>query len=92
MAPAYCKISLRKLTGKHTRTGYHDSEFKKLFGSTRIDPKLPFSRAGFFHSGLRHIQGMSISGIQQKLSLKKSAQHTLEVTAKGGGIHPLAQP
>lgn len=80
----YCKISLKKLTTQHTKSGYHDAEFKKLFGSTKVDPSLPFSRAHFFQDGRQNAQGMSISGVQQKLSLKKSDQHKLVATVEGG--------
>jgi serine/threonine-protein kinase HipA len=80
----YCKISLKKLTGKQTRTGYHNGEFKKLFGSTKVDPRLPFTRSGFFQESRKKARGMSISGVQQKLSLKESEKHKLVATVEGG--------
>ncbi len=84
MNASYCKISLQKLTEKQSETGYRNSDFKALFGSTRVKPYLPFSRSKFFQSSGQHIQGMSISGVQQKLSLKKNDQHELVATADGG--------
>ncbi len=45
---------------------------------------MPFSRAGFFQSSRQHIQGMSISGAQEKLSLRENEKHELVATAKGG--------
>ena len=80
----YCKISLKKLRGQQVREGYHNAAFKNVFGSTKVNSCLPFSRAEFFQSSRQHIQGMSISGVQQKLSLKESEQHTLIAVAEGG--------
>ena len=84
MDTEYCKISLKKLTGKQNKPGYHNTEFKKLFGSTKVNPCLPFSRSEFFQSSRENVQGMSISGVQQKLSLKENEKHELVATAKGG--------
>jgi hypothetical protein len=70
MSIEYCKISLIKLTGKQSKAGYQNSALKVLFGSTKVNPCLPFSRSEFFQSGKQYAQGMSISGVQQKLSLK----------------------
>ncbi len=44
---------------------------------------LPFSRAEFFRSSKYNIQGLSISGVQQKLSLRKNEKNELVATAKG---------
>lgn len=84
MNTEYCKISLKKLTGKQNKPGYHNTEFKALFGSMKVNPCLPFSRSEFFQSSKQNIQGMSISGVQQKLSLKQNEKHTLVATAEGG--------
>lgn len=84
MSTQYCKISLKKLTGKESKPGYDNSEFKALFGSTKVNPYLPFSRSEFFQSSKQNTQGMSISGVQQKLSLKENEQHELVATAEGG--------
>ena len=84
MSSEYCKISLKKLTGKQRKPGYHDTEFKALFGSTKVNPCLPFSRSKFFQSSKQNVQGMSISGVQQKLSLKENEKHELVPTAEGG--------
>lgn len=80
----YCKISLKKLTGKQSKPGYHNAEFKTLFGSTKVNPHLAFSRSKFFQSSKQNIQGMSISGVQQKLSLKVNEKHELVATAEDG--------
>ena len=84
MSTEYCKISLKKLTGKQTVEGYHNGEFKALFGNNKVNPRLPFSRPQFFQSSTQNIQGMSISGVQQKLSLKQDSKHQLMTTAEGG--------
>jgi len=84
MNMSYCKISLRKLDGAEKNPGYHNVEFKKLFGSSKVDPNLTFSRSEFFQSSKQHAQGMSISGIQQKLSLKENEKHKLVATTEGG--------
>ena len=80
----YCKISLKKITGKPSKPGYNNGELKKLFGSTKIKPNLVFSRSEFFQQTKIKVQGMSISGVQQKLSLKVNARYELEATTEGG--------
>lgn len=80
----YCKISLKVLTGKEPVAGYRTTEFKKLFGGTRMDPRLPFSRTDFFQDSRRYSRGMSISGVQQKLSLNVGDKHHLAITVEGG--------
>lgn len=84
MNTEYCKISLKKLTDKPNKPGYHNTEFKALFGSMKVNPRLPFSRAEFFQSSKQNTQGMSISGIQQKISLKQNEKHELVAAAVGG--------
>lgn len=84
MSTEYCKISLKKLSGNEKPAGYHTGQFKSLFGSTKVTPELPFSRSEFFQSSKQKAQGMSISGVQQKLSLKVNDRHELEATSEGG--------
>lgn len=84
MNPQHCQISLKPLTGKEQHPGYNNAEFRKLFGSQRVDPALPFSRSEFFQSGKRYAQGMSISGVQEKLSLRVDEQFKLAVTVEHG--------
>jgi serine/threonine-protein kinase HipA len=67
-----------------SKPGYLNSALKALFGSTKVNPNLPFSRSEFFQSGKQYAQGMSISGVQQKISLKVNERHELIVTAEGG--------
>lgn len=84
MNSEYCKISLKKLTGKQNKPAYHNAEFKALFGSMKVNPCLPFTRSEFFRNSKQNIQGMSISGVQQKLSLKQNDEHELVATTEGG--------
>ncbi len=84
MNTEYCKISLKKLTGKQNKAGYHNTEFKTFFGSMKVNPCLPFSRSEFFQSSKQNTQGMSISGVQQKQSLKQNEKHELAATVEGG--------
>jgi len=84
MSTEYCKISLKKLSGSQRKSGYHNSEFKKLFGSTKVNPCLSFSRSEFFQNSRDNTEGMSISGIQQKLSIKENDSHELVPTIEGG--------
>ncbi|MBQ0721708.1 MAG: HipA domain-containing protein [Gammaproteobacteria bacterium] len=84
MSIEYCKVSLKKLSGKQSKPGYNNNALKALFGSTKVKPCLPFSRSEFFQRSRQNVQGMSISGVQQKLSLKKNEQHELIATVEGG--------
>jgi serine/threonine-protein kinase HipA len=80
----YCKISLKKITSTPSKVGYNNGSLRSLFGSTKVKPDLTFSRKEFFIATKTKVQGMSISGVQQKLSLKKNEKHELEPTTLGG--------
>ena len=80
----FCKISLKPLTAHEADIGYKAAALRTLLGSTRISPKLSFSRSEFFQNSRQYSQGMSISGVQQKLSLKIDDQRRLSPTAEGG--------
>lgn len=81
---SYCKISLKPLTAKEVEAGYKPAALKRLFRSTTVSPDLPFSRSEFFQSSRQHSQGMSISGVQQKLSIKVNDDRELVPTSEGG--------
>lgn len=55
-----------------------------LFGSKLFPEKLPFTRSEFFIEGPKYVMGMSISGVQQKLSLKLNEQNQFEIVSTGG--------
>lgn len=80
----YCRISLKPVKGRSKYECYVDSEFRKLFDGLKTNPVLPFSRQEFFVKGALKSTGMSISGLQQKLSLKINSLNELEVTPTQG--------
>ncbi|MEA1967551.1 MAG: HipA domain-containing protein, partial [Thermodesulfobacteriota bacterium] len=79
-----CKISLKLVKHNAKYHDYKDSEFRKLFGSVKIKPCLPFIRQDFFTTSPIKSKGMSISGVQQKLSLKINKDNELIITAVNG--------
>lgn len=80
----YCKISLKPLSARETEAGYKAAALRNLLGSTKVSPHLPFSRSEFFQNSRQHSRGMSISGVQQKLSLKINEERQLAPTSGGG--------
>lgn len=81
---ATCKISLSPVPDNQKYSGYRNAEIKKFFGSQKVSPLLDFTRSDFFTQGKAKVKGMSISGVQEKLSLKINDQHSLEATASNG--------
>lgn len=79
-----CKISLRPVGKRSKYPDYLDSEFTALFGSLRVNPVLALTRAAFQRESVRYTTGLSISGVQQKLSVAINAQHQLEPVTTGG--------
>ena len=79
-----CKISLKPVKQNAKYYDYSDVEFRKLFGSIKIKPGLPFNRRDFFKVSPEKSRGMSISGVQQKLSLKINTSNELTITAVNG--------
>ncbi|WP_436877240.1 type II toxin-antitoxin system HipA family toxin [Siccibacter turicensis] len=66
---ALCRILLTPLTGRDEAAGYSARGLKRLTGSGRASPQLPFTRSEFI-SELPKVQaGMSISGYQPKLQM-----------------------
>ncbi|MEH6576562.1 MAG: HipA domain-containing protein [Amphritea sp.] len=62
-----------------------DSAAVKMFGSSAVSAHLNVSRQELFAEGVRFTKGMSISGVQQKLSLKLDlATKVLVPTSTGG--------
>lgn len=80
----YCRISLKPIKTHSKYPGYLDSEFRKLFQSLRVDPVLSFTRKDFFRQSPIKSKGMSISGVQQKLSVKIDSNKELQITATDG--------
>ena len=67
--------------------GYRDVDFRSLFGSLKVSPQLPFSRSEFQQNSAKYIKGMSISGVQQKLSLKIDPDYRLIPVSEGGNTY-----
>ena len=75
-----CRSTLEPLkTGVYTKKAANE-----LFGAHLPIEKLGFTRRDFFTEGPRYVDGMSISGVQQKLSLLIDNQNQLQMTVTGG--------
>ena len=79
-----CRICLGKLGKTHTARQAHRHCLRALFGTTAVNSVLTFSRADMTRDMLvKHTRRMSISGVQQKLSMHlKNGQ--LQLTDTGG--------
>ncbi len=64
-----CRICLKEVTGSTKHEHYHDRCVKMLFGSVKVKPALPFTRAEFFQRAPKKTKGFSISGVQTKAQL-----------------------
>lgn len=81
----YCYISLETLASGNKNPFMKDAAAKDFYGSEKVSAALDVSRQEFFKEGRRFTKGMSISGVQQKLSLKiDSKSLKLVPTADGG--------
>lgn len=74
---SYCKIGLKKVAKSSKYPDYQDSMLKVLFNTIKINPVLSLTRKAFKQESVRHIKGLSISGVQQKLSMAMSESHEL---------------
>ena len=81
---SYCRISLKKVQKNAKHPEYRDAEFRSMFGSTKVNPALPFSRSEFKQESIKYTKGMSISGVQQKLSLKVDDEYRIIPVSEGG--------
>lgn len=80
-----CLISLKPLSGRETTPGYTNAAKQRLFGNGRLSVPLRFDRKQFAQESRRNVAGMSISGVQQKLSITRlHGSGELEPTATGG--------
>jgi len=66
----HCYITLDELPARNKNALMKDSAATRLYGSIRVAAKLDVTRQEMFEEGVQYTQGMSISGVQQKLSLK----------------------
>jgi serine/threonine-protein kinase HipA len=80
----FCKISLKPVADSAYRAEYRDTDYRKLFGSLKVSPELPFGRKEFIQTSIKYTKGMSISGIQQKLSVKVDSNFELKPVIEHG--------
>lgn len=66
----HCYITLDDIPERNKNDLMKDSAATKLYGYDRVSAKLDVTRQELFAEGRRYTQGMSISGVQQKLSMK----------------------
>lgn len=66
----HCYITLDALPERNKNALMKDSAALKLYGTHRVSAHLDVTRQEMFAEGIRYTQGMSISGVQQKLSLR----------------------
>jgi hypothetical protein len=79
-----CKVCLLKVPSGQRFSDYHNSCLIKLFGSATVSPILSFSRTIFKVEVVqKYVLGMSISGVQKKLSLKIENDELI-ATGRGG--------
>ena len=72
-------------TLKEIKSGYFSTQaIRDLFGGITPNSILPFSRSDFFTEGPQKSKGISISGVQQKLSLKLLSSGEFEIVSIGG--------
>lgn len=79
-----CLIGLHPLKQKEKAAGRCVKESQALFGKDSDIYQLPFTRSDFVRTQPAKQKGMSISGVQPKLSLRMSDQGQLEVTPTSG--------
>lgn len=75
-----CRLTLEKIESGN----FSKKAIKDFFEKYNPIEKLTFSRKEFFTEGVKHAQGMSISGVQQKLSLIINDNNEFEIVTTGG--------
>jgi serine/threonine-protein kinase HipA len=75
-----CRAMLMKIeTGSFSKNA-----IKYFFDNKEPVDKLTFSRSDFFKEGSKFVEGMSISGVQQKLSLILNKDNFFEIVSTNG--------
>jgi serine/threonine-protein kinase HipA len=86
MTDTICLATLQPLAPGEVGFGYRNAGLKHVFGTTDICLPLGFDRREFFTRSAANAKGLSISGVQQKLSLRLDTKtRRLVQTAQGGG-------
>lgn len=78
-----CRICISPIAKSETHEEYHDQCLTSLLGSTAVSPVLPFTSEGFYQQRTNFSRGMSISGVQEKLSAK-IGDNEVQLTNAGG--------
>lgn len=78
-----CFITLDPISEKNRNALMKDSAATSFYGSRSASAQLNFTRSELFVAGKRYTEGMSISGVQQKMSLKIEGGRLIP-TSKGG--------
>lgn len=75
-----CRLTLKNIS----EININKKDIKNFYDNNRPISKLTFSRSEFFTHGTKFSKGMSISGVQQKLSLIINRNNEFELVAKNG--------
>ena len=75
-----CRSTLLKINAG----SFSKSAIRNFFGNRKPIDKLTFTRADFFAKGKEFVEGMSISGVQQKLSLIINERNEFEIVTING--------
>lgn len=75
-----CRVTLTTISSG----SFSKKVIKDFFEKSSPIDKLSFSRKEFFTEGIKYAQGMSISGVQQKLSLIINVNNDFEIVTIGG--------
>lgn len=79
-----CYVCLAKINKVKKYSSYHDECFREVFGTTKINPVLPFNRSEFkTDKAKRNNKRFSISGVQPKL-LISIQEDELDITETKG--------
>lgn len=79
-----CKICLKKISGEQKNIDYHNACLLRLFDSITVSPILPFSRDVFkTEISRQYSKGMSISGVQKKLSMRLEKDQLILTSENG---------
>lgn len=80
-----CLITLKPLPDKNGNPRMIDREARALYGSARFSGRLEVDRQVLFTEGARHTKGFSISGVQQKLSMRYDADRNTLLSTRTNG-------
>ncbi|WP_027855305.1 type II toxin-antitoxin system HipA family toxin [Marinobacterium litorale] len=82
-----CLITLKDIPERNSNPRMRDADARKLYGTTRFSGRLAVTRKELFAEGVKTVKGLSISGVQQKLSMRfDDAKNTLVPTDTQGAF------